>query len=187
MKDDTVGNDSNDAQGRRASKLSAEEKALIAGRLSASQARRRRTLPSSVRVVVDGLERSHFDLTGSRPLQIELAEGAKLIEIREVGEGGDLLLGTHLISYADQAFEFSKVVQSFNNGQLGLMVSPLPSSGDGARAVLTLTFKRRFQMSWGAFSRAWRLIRLTRPPEETRCRCHGDVFALLNASCQKIR
>jgi len=103
-------------------------------------------------------------------------EGAKLVELRGVDEGGDLLLGTHLISYANEAFESSKVVQSFNNGRLGLMVSPIPGSGNGARAVLTLSFRRRVQMR-GAFARVWRLIRVTRPPEEIRCRCHCEVGA----------
>jgi hypothetical protein len=148
MKEETRGNDSNESQGPPVSKLSDEEKAVIAGRLKASNARRRRIRPSSVSVVVDGLERSRFDLTGSDQLQTELAGGAKLIEIKGVDEGGDLLLGTHLISYADEAFEFTKVVQTLNNGELGLMVSPIPSSGDGDRAVLTLTFNRRFQISW---------------------------------------
>ncbi|MBZ5509069.1 MAG: hypothetical protein LAO78_26725 [Acidobacteriia bacterium] len=184
MKDETRGDDSIETQGPRASKLSEDEKAVIAGRLNATKARRQRIRPGSVNVVVDGLERSQFDLAGSGQMQIELAEGAKLIEIRGVDEEGDLLLGTHLISYADEAFESSKVVRSFNNGQLGLMVSPIPNSVDGARAILTLSFKRRFQMSWwGAFARAWRLVRLTRPPEETRCRCHCKVDAAFSFNC----
>lgn len=180
MKEESRGNDSNDTQGPGVSKLSEEEKALIAGRLNASKARRQRIRPSSIRILVDGREHSEFDLTGSGQMQIELAEGAKLIEIRGADEEGELLLGTHLISYADEAFKFSKVVQSFNNGRLGLMVSPIANSSDGARAVLTLAFKRRFQISWGAFTRAWRLVRLTRPPEETRCRSHCEVCAALN-------
>jgi hypothetical protein len=177
MKEETRGNDSNELQGPRVSKLSEEEKVVIAGRLNASKARRQRIRPSSVNVVVDGLERSQFDLTDSGQLQIELGEGTKVIEIRGVDEEGDLLLGTHLISYAGESFTFSKVRLSLNSGRLGLAVSPSPGCGDGVRAVLTLSFKCRFQLSWGAFTRAWRLIRITRPPE-TRCRCHSDVFAL---------
>ena len=130
------------------SKLSAEEKALIAGRLSASKARRRRIRPRSVRIVVDGRERCGIDLTTGRQLQIELVEGAKLIEIRGRDEKGDLLLSTHLISYAREAFELSKVVLPFQDGQLSLTVSPLPSCSEGIRGLLTLNFKHIFQMSW---------------------------------------
>src|SRR5579859_441712 len=180
MKEEMRGSDSNDTQGPPVSKLSDEEKALIAGRLNASKIRRHRIRPRSVSVVVDGLERSQFDLAGTGHLQIELAEGAKLIEIKGVDEQGDLLLGTHLISYTGEAFEFSKVMQYFKNGRLSFMVSPISNSSDGARAVLTLTFKRRFQMSWGAFARVWRLIRLTHPPEEKRCRSHCEVCADVN-------
>jgi hypothetical protein len=177
MKEESRGNDSNDTQGPRASKLSEEEKALIAGRLNASKARRQRIRPGSVSVLVDGLERSQFDLTGSGQVQIDLAEGAKLIEIRGADEEGELLLGAHLVSYAGEAFNFSKVVQSFKSGRMELMVSPIANSSDGPRAVLTLTFRRRFQISWGPVTRAWRLIRQTRPPEETRCRSHCEVCA----------
>jgi hypothetical protein len=178
MKEETRGNDSNETQGPRGSKMSEEEKTLIAGRLKTSNERRRKIRPSSVSVVVDGQEHSQFDLTGSDQLQIELAEGAKLIEIRGEDEEGDLLLAAHMLSYAGETFELSKVVQSFHNGQLGLMVSPFPDCGDGARAVLTLTFKRRFQISWRVFARAaWRFIRLTRPPEDARCRSHCEVSA----------
>jgi hypothetical protein len=174
MKEETRGSDNNEIQGPRVPKLSEEEKAVIAGRLNASRVRRRKICPSAVSVIIDGQELSRFELTDSGQLQIELNEGAKLIELRGVDEVGDLLLGTHLISYAKEAFESSKVVQSFNNGRLGLMVSPIPGSGDGARAVLTLSFRRRFQM-WGPFARVWRLIRVTRPPEEIRCRRHCEV------------
>ena len=142
------GGEGNDSRGRRASNLSAEEKALIAGRLSASKARRRRIRPRSVRIVVDGRERCGIDLTTGRQLQIELVEGAKLIEIRGRDEKGDLLLSTHLISYAREAFELSKVVLPFQDGQLSLTVSPLPSCSEGIRGLLTLNFKHIFQMSW---------------------------------------
>jgi hypothetical protein len=148
MNEETRGNDSDEPQGPQTSKLSEEEKLLIAGRLDASKARRRKINPTSVSVVVDGMERSRFDLTGSEQLKIELAEGAKLIEIRGMDEEGELLLGTHLVAYAGEGFELSRVVQSLNNGQLGLTISPVPSDGSEARAFLTITFKRRFQMSW---------------------------------------
>jgi hypothetical protein len=158
------------------SKLSEEEKAVIAGRLNASKGRRRKISPGSVSVVVDGVEQSQFCLEASGRLQIELAAGAKLIEIRGEDAEGGLLLAAHVISYAGESFQFSKVTQSLNNGKLDLTVSPLPCSGEGARAVFTLTFKRRFELSWRAFAQtAWRLIRLTRPPEDTRCRTHHEV------------
>lgn len=181
MKEEANGNDGDDPQGRRVSKLSEEEKAVIARRLNASRARRRRMRPELVSVVVDGMELSRFDLADPGEVQIELKEGAKLIEIRGVDDGGEFLLGTHLISYAGEAFESSRVVQSLHNGQLGLMVSPIPASDDGARAVLTLAFKRSFHMDWlGAFARAWRMLRRARQSEETRCRCHCEVCAPLN-------
>jgi len=56
------GNDSNETQGPRVSKLSEEEKALIARRLNASEARRQRRCPGSGSVIVDDLERSRFEL-----------------------------------------------------------------------------------------------------------------------------
>ena len=177
MKEETRGNDSNEAQGPGAPKLSEEERALIAGRLNASRARRQKIRPSSVSVVVDGLELSHFDLAGSGELQLELEEGAKLVEIWGADEAGSLLLGTHLISYAGEAFAFSKVMQSLSNGKLDLMIAPIPSSGDGIRAVLKLSFTPRFQMFRSAFTRALRLVRLIWPPEDTRCQRYCEVSA----------
>ena len=176
MKDEMRGNNNNQTQGPRVSKLSEEEKVVIAGRLKASKGRRRRISPGSVSVIVDGVEQSQFGLKASGHLQVELAEGAKLIEIRGEDAEGSLLLAAHVISYAGDSFEFSKVTQSLNNGKLALTVSPLPCSGEGARAVFTLTFKRRFQLSGRAFAQAaWRLIRFTWPPEDTRCRTHREI------------
>jgi|SRR5712671_760092 hypothetical protein len=180
MKDETRGNDGNKTQEPRVPKLCEEEKAVITKRLTASRARRQRIRPSSVTVVVDGQESSRFDLAGSGQIQIELADGAKLIEIRGVDDEGDLLLGTHLVSYADEAFVSSKVVQSFNNGELGLEISPISDSGDGARALLTLTFKPRLRVFREVFTRAWSLIRLKRPPEDTRCRRHCEISGAFN-------
>jgi phenylpyruvate tautomerase PptA (4-oxalocrotonate tautomerase family) len=180
MKDEIRGNEGNKTQGPRVSKLCEEEKAIIAERLTATTARRRKIHPSSVTVVVDSQESSRFDLTGSGQIQIELAAGARLIEIHGIDNEGDLLLGTHLVSYVDEAFVSSKVVQSFTNGDLGLEISPISDSGDGSRALLTLMFKRRFRVSWEVFTRVWSLIRLKRPPEDTRCRRHSEISGALN-------
>jgi hypothetical protein len=178
MQEEMRGNDNNDAQGPRVPKLSEDEKAVIAGRLKASRVRRRRIRPDAVSVLVDGQKLSRFDLTCPDQMQIELEHGVKLIEIRGADESGDLLLATHRVAYAHGAFQSSSVVQSFRNGQLALIVSPIAGSGDGARAVLTLSFKRRFRMSWrGAFTRACRLVH---PPEDTRCRRHCEAGATLN-------
>lgn len=180
MKDETNENDGNKTQTSRVPNLCDEEKALIARRLNESRARRRKVRPAAISVIVDGTESSRFDLTSSAQLQIELADGARLIEIRGIDEDGEILLGTHLISYADQAFESSKIFQSLRNGQLRLEISPNPNTGEGARATLTLSFERRFQRSREIVARIWRLIRFQSSPEDMRCRCHYGTSGALN-------
>ncbi|MGA2217110.1 MAG: hypothetical protein ABSG51_03440 [Terracidiphilus sp.] len=183
MKEDKDGDGGRDVQLRRAPKLTAEETALIAGRVNAAYARRQNSRPGFLVVVVDGQEQARFDLSVPCRLQIELREGAKLIEIRGEDEDGELLLGTQLISHADGVFEFSKSLLSFSNGRARLTVSPLQRFAEEASATLTVTFRRRFRMSWSYLARVWRSIRST--SEEARCRCYFPVAEPSNAVHKK--
>ncbi|MGC2745500.1 MAG: hypothetical protein WA672_20210 [Candidatus Angelobacter sp.] len=142
-------------EGRAGPKLSLEERALIAERMHTSQVRRQGFRPESVSVVVDGSRRSRFSLTRAGELLVDLSEGDKLIEIHGESEGSELLLGTHMLTYAEQEVGFSKAVLPLKHGELELTVSPCSNCDSEARAVLTFSFKRKFQASLGTLAHAW--------------------------------
>jgi hypothetical protein len=148
----------NGTQPRRPPELSQEDLDKIQQRLAATDARRRNINPRIVTIVIDGVEHSQLDLTQKKQLQIEVAAGASLIEIRGEDDRGDLLLATHLISYAANAFEFSRDTAVLSNGTLKLGVTPIAKLGqESPRAMLSLNYHPKFHLPW--LATAWRDFR----------------------------
>jgi hypothetical protein len=118
-----------------------------------------------VAIVIDGVEHSQLDLTQKRQLQIEIQAGVSLIEIRGEDDRGDLLLATHLISYADNAFEFARSTAVLSNGKLKFGVTPVAKLGQEApRAILSLKYYPKFHLpsfltAWHGFRSSGRPIR----------------------------
>jgi hypothetical protein len=135
--------------------LSTEELAKIERRLAATDARRRNLDPRFVTVVIDDEERARLNLTESRQWQIEVEEGANLLEIQGEDQHGKLVLSTHLISYVNETFDFATDTAMLAKGRLKFQVAPVATSErQPARAVLSLNYYPRF--SAAPFSTAWR-------------------------------
>jgi hypothetical protein len=70
------------------------------------QSQRRKSAASLLRIVVDGVERGHLDLTRAASVDFHLERDAELIEIRACDKVGDeFLLATHLISRGTEGEE----------------------------------------------------------------------------------
>jgi hypothetical protein len=115
----------NGTQPRRPPELSQEDLDEIQRRLAATDTRRRNINPRDVMIVIDGVEHSQLDLTQKRQLQIEVRAGASLIEIRAEDDSGDLILATHFLTYADNAFEFARSTAVLSKGRLKYGVTPV--------------------------------------------------------------
>jgi hypothetical protein len=138
-------------------KLSDEEIAKIRQHLGATDMRRHNLDPRFVTIVLDDAEFAHLDLTETKQCQIDLEAGANLLEVRGQDDRGELVLATHLISYANDAFEFSIGSAMLNKGKLKLRVDPITtSSQEQPRAKLSLnyyptSFVWRFSTAWREF------------------------------------
>lgn len=155
----------NRTQPRRPPELSQEDLDKIQRRLAATDARRRNINPRLVTIVIDGVEHTQLDLTQKRQVQIEVEAGASLVEIRGEDDRGDLLLATHLISYANDVFELSKATAVLNKGKLKLGITPIATPGqEPPRAMLSLNYHPKFQLTrlstaWRDFPKSGRTIR----------------------------
>ncbi len=131
---------------QRAPELSQDELDQIQRRLAVSDARRRSMDPSSVTVIVDGVECGHLDLAQKRDLQIEVEAGASLIEVHGRDDRGEVLLATHAIPYANNVFEVSRSTATLSKGRLRFAVKPIADSPDRApQAILSLHYSPRLQ------------------------------------------
>jgi hypothetical protein len=105
--------------------------------------RRRRFSPSWLRVVVDGAERARWPLEQSRRGQVEIAFGARLIEIYGGVDGGDMRLAASFLSY-DEDDRLRPVVAALTleGGQrLRLVVEPLRATdGEDDGAAVTVSY-----------------------------------------------
>jgi hypothetical protein len=134
--------------------LSDEDMEQIDRRLAATDTRRRNLNPRFVTVVIDNEERTRLDLTEKRRWQVEMKAGDCLIEIRGEDDGGQLVLATHLISYVNNNFEFSKAIAMFKRARLKLQVTPGATQAQRPQcATLDLDYRpthinTRFSIEW---------------------------------------
>ena len=136
-------------------KLSQEDINQIQRRLAMTDARRRKISPRMVKIFIDGMEQTQFDVTQKSQIQIGLEAGASLIEVRGEDERGELLLATHVISYANDAFDSSAASARLSSGNLKFEVTPFASEGTGPpQANLALAFRPRFR-----WTRPWLVLR----------------------------
>lgn len=148
----------------RAPELSQADLDKIQRRLAAADARRRNMNPRFVTIVIDGVEHAQLDFTQKRQLQIGVEAGASFVEVRGEDERGDLLLATHVISYADNAFELSRATAVLNNGKLKLGITPIAKlRQELPRATLSVNYHPKFQLArlltaWRDFGNAGRTI-----------------------------
>jgi len=129
--------------------LSAEERKAIGDDASTQAERRRKAAPTALTVVIDGKERARLDLARSTGQQLEINEGAELIEIWTEYEGEPLLLATHKIAYSDMLHSdtpgFAPASSSFEfkgGAELMLQIAGAGQTQEGLRtAVLSLTYR----------------------------------------------
>jgi hypothetical protein len=140
--------DDNNPQPPRPPELSQEDLDQIQRRLAMTDTRRRNANPRILTIIIDGVEHAQLDLTQKTQLQIGLEAGASLIEIRGEDGRGDLLLATHFIPYANNAFEFSKAAATLNSGKLEFQITPIATTGQKpSQAILSLNYHPRLQLS----------------------------------------
>lgn len=129
--------------------LSAEERKAIGNDASAQAERRRKAAPTSLIVVIDGKESARLDLARTTGQQLEINEGAELIEIWTEYEGEPLLLATHKIAYSDTLHSgtpgFAPASFSFGfkgGAELMLQIAGAGQTQEGPpTAVLSLTYR----------------------------------------------
>jgi len=158
--------------------LSREDIDQIQRRLAISDERRRNFNPRSVAILIDGVEQTRIELTQKSQVQIAIEAGTSLIEVRGEDESGGLLLATHVISYANNVFDYSSATAAISSGKLKFEVTPVATLGQGpSRAILDLTFQP--QAHW---SRSWfRWVEFRRPTIRTYALA-GVAMALLGAA-----
>ncbi|MGH9569510.1 MAG: hypothetical protein ACRD4F_07710, partial [Candidatus Angelobacter sp.] len=148
-------NGDNSTQPPNSPQLSQEDIDQIQRRLAMTDARRRNINPRMVKIVIDGVEHTQVDLTKQSQVQIALEAGAGLIEARGEDERGGLLLATHVISYANDAFDSSEGSATLSSGNLKFEVMPIATLGQGPpRAILALAFRPRVR-----WTRPWLIWR----------------------------
>lgn len=172
-------NDDNNAQPPHPPELSQEDIDQIQRRLAMTDARRRNINPRMVKILIDGMEQTHVDLTQQSQLQIALEAGASLIEVRGEDERGELLLATHVISYANDAFDSSAASATLSSGNLKFEVTPIATLGQGPpRAILGLAFRPRVR-----WTRPWLIWREFASGRSVRAYAlAGLAMALLGAA-----
>jgi len=155
-------NGDNNAQPPHPPELSQEDIDEIERRLAMTDARRRTINPRTVKILIDGAEHTQIDLTQKSQVQIALEMGANLIEVRGEDERGELLLATHVISYANDAFDYSGATSTLSSGKLKFELTPIATLGQGPpRAILALAFQPRLR--WTRPWLAWREFAGGRP------------------------
>jgi hypothetical protein len=82
---------------RQAPELSEEEIMAIAGQLADQAARRKTTVGSWLRVLVDGCERARLDPRQASSARVEVDEGAEVIEVHGQHRGEDVLLAVYVL------------------------------------------------------------------------------------------
>lgn len=125
--------------------LSAEELAEINHALAEQSRRRRRSSSTAVmRIMVDGIERARLNPAEQSSISFSAGEDAELIEVRTTDAGGDLLLGTHLLtSFATDAPEETTVYSIRLEGGQDLSLSITRSSEANGGNDLLVKFDYR--------------------------------------------
>jgi hypothetical protein len=121
------------------SDLTGEEIAELRRRLDDEEERRKKFTPSSLRVLVDGVERARLNLAESSEIRFDLEAEATLIEM--VGRAGEheALLASHMVTYEEdesqpaQPEEYSIVLEG--GQKISLTIRPERSGDRLAQSV----------------------------------------------------
>lgn len=141
------------------SNLSGDELNAIKGELARQSERRKKVRAALVRVLVDGEERVRLTLGSSEPVIFEVDANAELIEVRADDAKGEVLLATHLISYADleradKAFTSTIILEG--GQEISFALRPLrDDSGDVRGASVEVAYRE--QSLWSLI-KSWTLV-----------------------------
>jgi hypothetical protein len=121
--------------------LSAEERKTITDFATSQADRRQKTTPTTLAIVVDGKECARLEVAGSASRQIEINEGAELLEIWTAHKSEPLLLATHKIAYSStQGIAPANLSFRFNTAELILQIASNDTAQESARkSAVTLT------------------------------------------------
>ena len=137
-----------------AAPLTDGERMTIRNTLSSRAERRRKFSPQFLSILVDGTERARLDLKQFDGRQIEIQEGAQVIEVWSQDKNVDVLLATHLIPYNEwEGIACSTAtVRVSGRKSLALSVSPTTISEGGARgAIVSLQYLAESRLRWSDF------------------------------------
>jgi hypothetical protein len=124
--------------------LSEEDMQSLKESIIQERERRRRFSPAWLRIVVDRVERARWPLEQSQRGQIEIATGARLIEIYGGRGGEDLRLAAHLLSYGsdDQLRDVGATLMLEGGQRLSLAVEPLRATDEeDAGATVAVSYR----------------------------------------------
>jgi hypothetical protein len=121
---------------------------MITGYAVMQAERRQKAAPANLMVVIDGKECARLDASGKNSRQIEIREGAELMEIWTADAGEPLLLATHKIVYAGtQGIAPASFTLNFkNSAELVLKIAAGSQTPEGPRfALVTVAFQPGMQ------------------------------------------
>jgi hypothetical protein len=124
--------------------LSEEDMQSLKEYIVQERERRRRFSPAWLRIVVDRVERARWPLGQSQRGQIEIATGARLIEIYGGRGGEDLRLAAHMLSYGldDQLRAVGATLMLEGGQRLSLAVEPLRATDEeDAGATVAVSYR----------------------------------------------
>jgi hypothetical protein len=139
--------------------LSEEEMQSLKEAVIQERERRRRFSPAWLRIIVDGRERARWPLAECLSKQIEISSDDKLIEVYGDGNGEDMRLAAHLLTYdADDHLQPLAAGLTLEGGQrLRLVIEPLAAADeDDTVASLLVSYSETAPMR----VLRWRLQRL---------------------------
>jgi len=110
--------------------LTPSEKEMIQANLVREAARRKRSMSQTLRILVDGVERSQIQLGYQRETCVQLEQGARLVEIWTQDEDGEMVLGIHLVGYSEShLIAPSKATIGTGDSRISLVISAADATG----------------------------------------------------------
>src|SRR5262245_28432255 len=168
--------------------LSEEDMQSLKESIIQERERRRRFSPAWLRIVVDRVERARWPLEQSQSGQIEIAAGARLIEIYGGRDGEDMRLAAHLLSYDldDQLRPVAATLTLEGGQELRLAVEPLRATDEeDAGATVAVSYRETAPLR----ALIWRLRRLRQRlfnPERRPSWKPALAFLFLALSCTTL-
>ncbi len=128
--------------------LNKQELNAIKDSLDSKVTRRRGEAGNSLRVYVDGVESARLELEHEQHVQLQVAAGAEVIQVRAVGAAEETLLATHLLAHDEAGLRPSESATLAEGGQqVSFSVSLVSGAADEPPAGLVNIEYRETRLS----------------------------------------